>query len=52
MSTCLAYLKKEVEVVSHAVKAHLWATAGIVLALYGVGTVLYHAYLTFTAIGG
>lgn len=52
MSTCWDYLKKEVLVVSHAVRAHLWATAAIGMGLYIVGTVAYHFYTMYIGLGG
>lgn len=50
MDCCLRYLRYEAVKLSHAVKAHLYMTAGIAIGLYIVGTWVYHAYSAWMAL--
>lgn len=52
MSSCWDYLRKEVLVVSHAVRAHLWTSAAVLMGLYVVGTWAYHGMKALNLIGG
>lgn len=51
-TVCWNYLRKEVLIVSHAVRAHLWTTAAVAMGLYAVGTWAYHWAKAFNLIGG
>lgn len=51
-SVCWSFLRKEVVIVSHAVRAHLWASAAVMMGLYVVGTWAYHGAKALNLIGG